>query len=269
MDYAKYVAAFNSGHDAELVRTYFTKDVVFASGARVLHGAEELLEFLNWAHDGIREIIRPQLVLHDDNHIFVEIDMDFHATVDKPDFLFRPLKKGEMTTVKFFVVYYLRDGKIAQLKSAVWPADQGVTKPTPKLGGSIEQRQAFRDYTEAFSNGDFERFTRYYTDDVILELSSVGVIKTPKGIADFYREMFKTVREKLTIHQVIADDSGIAADMTTEFTAIEDAPSFVVAPLKKGQSVRGRVFVHYTLRDGKIAHIRVARAGEMKGPARE
>lgn len=266
MDYAKYVAAFNSGNDALLVRTYFTEDVVFSAGARTLRGAGALLDFLNWAHDGIREIIRPQVVLRDENHIFVEIDMDFHATRDKPDFQFRPLKQGEMTTVKFFVVYYLRDGKVAALKAATWPADQGVTKPSPKLGASIEQRQAFMDYTQAFSNGDFERFSRYYTDDVVLELGSVGVIKGPSGITGFYREMFKAVRERLTIHQLIADNSGIAADMTTEFTAIEDAPNFVVAPLKKGQAIRGRVFVHYTLRDGKIAHIRVARAGEMKAP---
>jgi hypothetical protein len=40
----------------------------------------------------------------------------------------------------------------------------------------------------------------------------------------------------------------------------------VVAPLKKGQFVRGRVFVYYTLRDGRIAHVRVARASPMSEP---
>jgi hypothetical protein len=75
--------------------------------------------------------------------------------------------------------------------------------------------------------------------------------------------MFKTVRENLTIHQVVADENGIAADMTTQFTAIEDAPNFVVGPLKKGECIRGRLFVHYVLRDGKISRISVGRAGEM------
>lgn len=48
-----------------------------------------------------------------------------------------------------------------------------------------------------------------------------------------------------------------------QFTAIEDAPNFVVGPLKKSESIRGRVFVHCALCDGKISRISVVRAGEM------
>jgi len=262
MDYARYVQAFNSGDDARLVREFFTDDVIFQSGPRLMQGKEELLRFLDWAHDGIREIIRAQVVLQDEQHIFAEIDMDFHATLDKPDFLFKPLRKGEFTTVKFFVLYYLRDGKVAHLKAATWPADVGVTKPTPRLGASLEQRQAFDDYTRAFSNAEFDRFSAYYTDDVVCELGAL-TLNGKNGIVDFYRNMFRTVRESLSVHRIIADDDGIAADISTQFTAIEDAADFVIAPLRKGESIRRRVFVHYLLRDGKIAHIKVARAGEI------
>ncbi len=128
MDYAKYIEAFNTGDDAALVQKFFTADCVFQSGARIARGREELLKFLNWAHDGIRELIRVQLVLRDDDHIFAEIDMDFVATRDRPDFTFGALKKGEHTTVKFLVVYYLRDGKVAHLKASAWPPGVGVTK---------------------------------------------------------------------------------------------------------------------------------------------
>ena len=267
MDYTEYVAAFNSGDDAALVKRFFTADTVFQSGARVMQGADELLKFLNSAHDGIREIIRAQLVLRDENHIFAEIDMDFHATRDKPDFVFGPLTKGEYTTVKFLVVYYLRDGKVAHLKAGTWPPNVGVSKPQARLGGSLEQRQAFLEYTRAFSNAEFDRFSQYYTDDVRCELGAL-VLEGRSGIVNFYRAMFQKVRENLTLHHLVADDTGLAADITTQFTAIEDAPDFVVAPLKKGEFVRGRVFVYYTLRDGKIAHIRVARAGPMSEPQR-
>lgn len=267
MDYAKYIEAFNAGDDAALVQRFFTEDVIFQSGPRLLRGAGELLKFLRWAHDGIREIIRAQLVLRDESHIFAEIDMDFHATRDKPDFVFGALKQGEFTTVKFLVVYYLRDGKVAHLKAATWPPNLGVTKPTPRLGGSLEQRQAFLEYTRAFSNAEFERFSQYYTDDVRCELASM-VLEGRDGIVNFYRAMFQRVRESLTLHHLVADEHGLAADITAQFTAIEDAPDFVVAPLKKGEFIRGRVFVYYTLRDGRIAHIRVARAGEMSKPQR-
>lgn len=267
MDYASYIQAFNQGDDAALVKNFFTADVIFQSGNRVLRGADELLKFLHWAHDGIREIIRAQVVLRDAAHIFAEIDMDFHATVDKPDFTFGPLQQGEFTTVKFMVVYYLRDGKIAHLKAATWPPNVGVSKPEVRLGGSAEQRRAFMEYTQAFSNAEFDKFSQYYTDDVRCELGAI-VLERREGIVNFYREMFKTVREKLTLHQLVADDHGLVADITTQFFAIEDAPEFVIAPLQKGEFILGRVFVYYTLRNGKIAHIRVARVGQMSPPQR-
>jgi hypothetical protein len=130
------------------------------------------------------------------------------------------------------------------------------------LGGSPAQRDAFRAYTQAFSNADFDGFSRYYTHDVVCELPAL-TLRGKEGIVGFYREMFKSVRESLTVHQVIADDDGIAADVTSRFTAIEAAPHFVIAPLNKGDFIEGRVFVHYTLRSGKIAYIKVARAGDM------
>jgi hypothetical protein len=267
MDSRKYIEAFNSGDDARLVREYFTEDLLFQSGSRVLRGREELLRFLAWAHDGIREIIRAQLVMQDGAHIFAEIDMDFHATRDRPDFVFGALKSGEYLTVKFLVLYYLRDGKVAQLKAATWPPNVGVSKPTPRLGSTPEQRQAYHDYTRAFSNADFERFGEYYSEDVACELAAF-TLDGKQAILDFYREMFKSVREHLTVHQLIADEHGIAADITSQFAAIADAPNFVVAPLRKGEFVRVRVFVYYTLRDGKICHIKVARAGQVSAPAR-
>jgi SnoaL-like domain len=269
VDYKRYIQAFNSGNDARLVEEWFTEDCIFQSGPRLLHGRAALLEFLNWAHDGIREIIRAQTVLHDENHLFAEIDMDFHATRDKPDFVFGALKRGELHTVKFFVLYRLRAGKVAHLKASTWPPNVGVSKPTPRLGGSLEQRQAFLEYTRAFSNAECDRFGDYYTDDVVCTLGGAGIVLRGRdGIVGFYREMFKTVRESLTLHSLIADDTGLAADITSQFTAIEDAPSFVVTPLRKGEFIRVPVFVHYELRDGKIARIKVARSGAVSGPER-
>ena len=283
MDYAKYIEAFNTGDDAALVRDFFTPDCIFQSGPRVCRGADELLTFLNWAHDGIRELIRAQLVLRDESHIFAEVDMDFLATKDRPDFTFGALKKGEHTTVKFFAVYYLREGKVAHLKTGRWDPKVGVTPsplatstahvspapgstaPAPRLGGNPAQRQAFLDYTRAFSSADFQRFSQYYTDDVRCQLASM-VLERKEGIVNFYREMFKTVRENLTLHRLVADDNGLAADITSRFTATEDAPNFVVTPLRKGEFVEVHVFVYYTLRDGKIADIRVARAGAPSAP---
>ena len=132
-----------------------------------------------------------------------------------------------------------------------------------RLGPHASQMAAFGAYVSAFSHGEFERFPRFYTEDVLLELGSVPPIHGRQGIVDFYRPMFERVSEKLRINSVTATESGIELDAITRFTALKDAPDFVVAPLLAGEYVEGRVLVSYVLRDGLIARISVRRGGEM------
>ncbi len=263
MRFVDYMDAFNRYDDAALLRDFWTEDCVMQSGARIMRGHQEMKDFLDWAHDGVLETMRPKHVLEQGDRIFVEIDMDFTATRDKPDYVFGPLKKGEFVTVKFFVFYKTRDGKVCQLQSMTWPPNVGVSKPDTRLGGSLEQRQAFYAYTRAFSNAEFDVFSKHYDEDVVLELGSVPPIHGRDGIVGFYRPMFAKVREHLTPHEVRMDDYSIYLDATTRFTAIEDAPDFVVGALKKGDYIEGRVLVNYQLRDGLISRIAVSRGGEM------
>jgi ketosteroid isomerase-like protein len=263
MRFTDYMDAFNRYDDAALLRDFWTDDCMMISGPRVLRGHGEMIEFLNWAHDGITETMRPKTVLAEGDRIFAEIDMDFTATRDTPDYIFGPLKAGEYLTVKFFCLYRTEGGKVAELKASTWPPGVGTSKPEARLGGSLEQRQAFYRYARAFSNAEFDVFPQYYTDDVVLELGSVPPIRGRDGIVGFYRPMFAKVREHLTLHSVTMDDDGIVMDATTRFTAIADAPDFVVGPLNKGDYIEGRVTVTYKLRNGKIAHIGVTRGGEM------
>jgi len=260
-DYAEYIEAFNRGDDAALIERYFVPDFKFTGGTRRYETRDEFLAFLRWAHDGIREIIRPITVLRSEDRLFAEIDMDFVASKQRHDFPFARLEPGDLITVKFFVLYHLQDGKVTALKSMTWPADYHVTK-APRLGAHPGQRAAFLAYAAAFSAGDGARFGRFYTDDVTLRLPSVPLIEGRDAIVGFYADMFRRVREGLTVNQIVADDTGISADVISTFTAHEDAPDFPVMALKKGQAVSVRVFVHYVLRDGLIAKIEVARAGE-------
>ncbi len=134
MDYAAYLQAYNSGDHRELIRKFCTDDVSFEAGSlkRVFRGKDEVLEFLLSLQDGVRDVLRAQVVLQDENHIFAEADMDFYALRDLPDFPFGALKSGEYLTMKVFVVYYLRDGKICRFKTSLWPANFGVTDPPAK-----------------------------------------------------------------------------------------------------------------------------------------
>jgi hypothetical protein len=88
-------------------------------------------------------------------------------------------------------------------------------------------KQEFSHYIDCFNRSDFAGFGQYYAADVVLE--------------------------------VIVDAEGLAAELATEFYALEDWPDFIVAPMKKGDAIRIVSFVHYTLCDGKFAHIKSAR----------
>jgi ketosteroid isomerase-like protein len=262
LNYDDYIAVFNSGDDAALLERFFAEDVVFTGGSREYQGRAALRDFLDWAHDGVREVMRPQNVIRRDDMIFADVDMDFHASKVRVDFPFGALRPGDLVTVKFFVTYRLRDDRVVELKSMTWPPGKGVTR-VPRLGPHPSQIAAFGAYVSAFSQGEFERFGRFYTEDVRLELGSVPPILGRQGIIDFYRPMFERVSEKLRINSVAATETSIELDALTRFTAIQDAPEFVVAPLRLGEYVEGRVLVSYQLRDGLIARISVRRGGEM------
>jgi ketosteroid isomerase-like protein len=261
LDYTEYEALFNTGNDAALVERFFADDVRFTGGAREHHGKAALKAFLDWAHDGVREVMRPQNVLQRDDLVFAEVDMDFHASKERPDFPFGHLRPGDLVTVKFFVTYRLRDGKVVELKSMTWPPGKGVSS-LPRLGPHPTQLAAFGSYVSAFNHADFERFPRFYTEDVLLEPGSVPPIHGRQGIVDFYRPMFQRIREKLTINQVTATETSIELDAIRRFTALQDALDFVVAPLRAGEYVEGRVILSYRLRDGLIAKISEHRGGE-------
>jgi ketosteroid isomerase-like protein len=262
LNYNEYEALFNTGNDAALIERFFDDDVVFSGGNRDYRGKAQLKAFLDWAHDGVREVMRPQNVLQQGDLLFAEVDMDFHASKERPEFPFGHLRPGDLVTVKFFVTYRIRNGKVTELKSMIWPPGKGVTQ-LPRLGAHPSQIAAFRAYMAAFSNADFDRFPRFYTEDVLLELGSVPPINGRQGIVDFYRPMFRRVREQLTVNSVKATDATIELDAITRFTAIEDAPDFVVGELKTGEYIEGRVLVSYELRDGLIARISVRRGGAM------
>jgi hypothetical protein len=261
-DYEAYVADFLTGDDDGLIERWFAPDCAMESGSGTFEGHDGMRRFLAWAHDGVRECPRIVAYVQQGRDLFAEIDMDFHATRERSDFPFQHLLPGDSITVKFLAHYVLNEaGKVWRLRTMTWPAEKGVSK-LPPLGPHPSQLAAYGAYTAAFSNGDPERYTRFYTDDVELLLGSVPPMRGKQAIADFYTAMFERVRESLTVHSIAATEDEIVSDTTSRFTAIADAPDFVVGALAKGDYIEVRVLVTYTLRDGLIERIAVKRAGE-------
>jgi hypothetical protein len=261
-DYEAYIADFLTGDDDALVECWFADDCAMESSRGTFEGREGMRRFLAWAHDGVRECPRVVAYVQQDSSLFAEIDMDFHATKERPDFPFGHLYPGDSITVKFLAHYMLDEaGQIRRLKTMFWPPELGVTK-LPPLGPHPSQLAAYGAYAAAFSNGDPARYTRFYTDDVELFLGRVPPMRGKQAIADFYTAMFLAVRESLTVHSIEASEHELVSDTTSRFTAVADAPDFVVGPLGKGDYIEVRVIVTYGLRDGLIERISVKRVGE-------
>ena len=124
----------------------------------------------------------------------------------------------------------------------------------------------FPDYLRCFSEGDFEGLGNYYASDVVLELPRDRMVGR-ETIIDFYRNMRLQVHETLTADMVLANDEALFADVAMEFRCIADAPDFVVAPMKVGEVIRGRIFALYLMGvDGKVVRIKTARYGDLQGP---
>lgn len=133
-DFYKYIETFNSGDDKAVVESFWVDDMEVWVGQDdkawlIASGKENWLKFLESSHDGVREIMRVQVLIQNENYIFAEIDMDFHASKDRPDFGFGHLKPGDFITIKMFCLYFLRGDRIAKLKMANWPPNAGVSDP--------------------------------------------------------------------------------------------------------------------------------------------
>lgn len=127
-------------------------------------------------------------------------------------------------------------------------------------------RTDYEEYVGAFNHGDFDGFSKHYTDDVVFELGDMRRLEGPDQIVEFYREVRAHVRETLTVLKLVIDDHGVAAEVETEFLALNDWPEFVSGPLKQGDVFKRRGLIMYDLRDGKFSYIRSARTRLLVSP---
>jgi SnoaL-like domain len=119
-------------------------------------------------------------------------------------------------------------------------------------------REHYARYIAAFNNNDFAGLAEFYADDVVLELP-IATLRGRQAILDFYLEVKRRVRETLKVGQLVIDDHGLAAELGTEFHAFEDAPDFIVRPMKKGDTIQSVSFILYRHEGGKFTRIRSAR----------
>lgn len=258
MDFDRYVEVFNTGDDDVLVDDWFTDDIVYIGGNRKIEGKKAWRDFLKFAHDGVREIFRPQNLFEKEGGFFCEVDMDFHVLKARSDFPFGPVAPGDMLTVKFFVIYKVRDGRLCELKSATWPVNHGVSK-IPRLGGShAGQKAAFQSYIAAFQAHDYERFGKFYTDDVALKAGDAAHIQGREVVLNYYKMLFERVDEDTRESSVDMTDEVICVEGMARFRARQEASDFAFGALKQDEGREMKLRTEYHLKEGLISGIRIA-----------
>jgi ketosteroid isomerase-like protein len=117
----------------------------------------------------------------------------------------------------------------------------------------------FRAYLDAFNRDDYSGFRKYYADDVLLVLGGKRELKGAETIIEFYRGVKGKTHRLIAANRVIIGVDGIAAELASTFTALEDVPDLLAVPLKKGESYSHVTFALYDVKDGKFTRIRSAR----------
>jgi hypothetical protein len=120
MDFNAYVRCFNEADEPRLGSLFFTDDIIYDGGNRRYEGRDAFVHYLHAVSDGLRQTMTPVRVLQEDDHVMAELDIEFRALADRPDFPFGALLRGEAMTLRFFGSYYLRGDRIARIHLANW-----------------------------------------------------------------------------------------------------------------------------------------------------
>jgi hypothetical protein len=118
--------------------------------------------------------------------------------------------------------------------------------------------EALAAYMDAFNRDDYATFGAFYADDVVLIIAGARELKGKQAIFDFYKGVKAKTRRTIRIIQSFADGDGLAAELESEFLALEDLPDFQGGSLMAGDRMFINTFVLYELRGGLYARIRSA-----------
>jgi len=123
-------------------------------------------------------------------------------------------------------------------------------------------RQDYDRYAEAFNARDYDAVFDFYVDDP--DICFFGVeIRTREQLREFYTFLHTYVRETITVEKFASSDELVALegiirvegikDLTREELDARGLDQFF--PIKAGDVQEMRQYIHYHMRDGKIASV--------------
>ena len=113
-------------------------------------------------------------------------------------------------------------------------------------------------YIDAFNRGDSDGYSQYYADDVVLVLAGDRTLHGKKEIVDFYRDVRAGTSRTIRVLQCIAEGDHFAAELESEFLALQDLPDFTAGALRTGDRIYLNSFILCELRNDRFVRIRSA-----------
>ncbi|HEY6922487.1 MAG TPA: nuclear transport factor 2 family protein [Steroidobacteraceae bacterium] len=133
--------------------------------------------------------------------------------------------------------------------------------------GRIVDEADYRHYIEAFNRDDYAAFGDYYHEDVVLVIAGKRELRGRQAIFEFYRTVKAQTRRTIQVNRVIMGRAEFAAELQSEFLALEDIPDFLAGPMRKGGRILVTTFVLCELREGRFVRIRSAEYQKVAVPS--
>lgn len=266
-----YIAAFNR-NDFDGFGRHYADDIEFEGRAATLHGREALLSFYQRVKSRVRETIAIQDIVVGERTVVADLITELHPLEDWPDFPTGPLYKGQMRFSQNFVWYDLAERRFIRIRAANYergdalafkrsgiPANHpvGSDRVAPGRGRTVTTEE-FAGYIDAFNRGDYNRFSAFYDPEVVLVIGGREELRGPRAICDFYRQVRARVQRTVHVRNLVSVPGRIAAELESEFLALQDVPDFTAGPMKKGERMFLHTVVLYEVGDERIVRIRSA-----------
>ncbi|MEO8306629.1 MAG: nuclear transport factor 2 family protein [Pseudomonadota bacterium] len=121
--FATYIDAFNRD-DYSAFGDYYDEDVVLViAGKQELRGHQAIFDFYRKVKAQTHRTIQINRFVTAPGQIAVELQSEFLALEDLPDFTAGPMKKGGRIFINTFVLYELKNGKFWRIRSAEYRKD--------------------------------------------------------------------------------------------------------------------------------------------------
>jgi SnoaL-like protein len=124
--FSSYIDAFNRD-DIATYGDYYAPDVVLVlAGKTELRGRQAIFDFYKSVKSQTRRTIRINKFIAAPGYIAVELESEFLALQDLPEFTAGPMLQGERIFINTFVLYDLHAGKFSRIRSALF---RKIVKP--------------------------------------------------------------------------------------------------------------------------------------------